>query len=149
MKSSPSLACKWVPHCTADRGTLEHVIASASGTSETFVRRSLDPENSMNFDELARAIEECRIVMIDERCGTIQAFGAPANRARRQMVLSMLGDDDFQKVVLPPLAHRALMKWADGTKKSLTNCCVVVYLYFFFAGFAIGTYCVVYGLSFA
>ena len=117
---------------------MECVISTHFGVSEAFAHRYVDIETrELSFEEVARWLEECRIVVVDETSGTIRVYGERM-RARRQLILSV--DDDLgAPISFPPLVRSAFM-YAIGGKANvdLTRKCCMCYTITFTLGFCAG-----------
>jgi hypothetical protein len=143
------LACV-LPHKIGYRGSLREVVSSAFGVTEEYLLPGVDPEDNVNVNlhEISRIVEECRIVVVDERDSTLQAFGVPTRRARRMLVMS-IDDEQCSQITTHPVAESILMRVAGEKKLNLTRTCVVCYASIFAGGFAFGIMCVCYGVIYA
>ena len=127
-----------VPHTIDVYTPVELLISQHFGISESVVRQYVDVENNeQSFDDLAKWIEECRILVVDESTGTIHRYGTKG-RVRRELILS-LSDSLGAVIRLPPFVHSALLHATRGNCRiDLTRTCCQCYTIAFLFGICVG-----------
>ena len=137
-----------IPHAIGSYESVERVISSHFGVSEEAVQRTIDIENRIeSFENIAKWIEECRIVVVDEACGTIQLYGECA-RPRRKLIISM--ENEFGAVIMLNSFVESSFFYAIGKKQrrlNITQTCCACYAMAFCWGVFVGIAGFVYGVN--
>lgn len=129
-----------MPHRLQQSDTLRDVVTSHFGSSKDLTCALLDleiQEHTKTLADIAAAIEDCRILLLDELDLMVQAFGVPARRARKTLILSFDGEN-YAKVCVSRPVHGILMSVVGDSKLSLASCRLFICLLAFCIGGALG-----------
>ena len=140
-----------VPHQVMEgSGSLRDAILQHFGSSGDLMRALVDVESNKNthtLSEAAIAIDDCRILLLDEVELTLQAFGTPLRRARKMLVLSYDGAN-YARVRMPRAAVALLMRCIGDRKQNIASWKIAVCLMIFCIGGVLGGCCALgYSLS--
>lgn len=101
------------------------------GHSQDLVRALSNLEEQgypKTLQDVALALEDCRILLVDETDFTIQAFGVPLRRARKTLVLAFTGEH-YARVRMPSVLAKLLMRYVGEEKESMLSwrivCCAL------------------------
>jgi hypothetical protein len=130
-----------VPHELVEgSGSLRDAILQQFGSSGDLMRALNDVESNTNthtLTEVAIAIDDCRILLLDEMELTLQAFGAPLRRARKMLVLSYDGAS-YARVRMPRSAVALLMRCIGDRKQDISSWKFAVCVAIFVVGGVLG-----------